>query len=213
LTIPDVVSVLKETGAGYFRGAFMGGYGSDEANLVLRTLDDTMYRLYEARSASAVMINVPEQIPYFYGETFVQALYALVPRYFWPEKPSLNEANLVTQWVMPDDSGFNPTGTLAEFYMNFGFLGVLAGGAVCFLLCAWAESVLTSRRTKNPAWLCVYPLLAEQFLIANTTFTRRISEGLRGVLVLVLMMLLFWLAKRLILPAALRGNRLLPSTR
>lgn len=196
LTIPKVAGVLQETSAGYARGVFQGGSSSDETNVLLRALDDTMYRLYDARSASAVMINVPDVIPYFYGKTLIHVFYSLVPRYFWPGKPSLIEIHKVTTWVMPNDSGWNPTGTLAEFYMNYGFLAVLIGGIACFFLCRGFDRLVKRKLIISPAWLCIYPILAEQFLFASSNFTRRICESIRGLVVLALIALLLSFAKR-----------------
>lgn len=196
LSVSDVAKVLYETGVGYVQGGFRGGYSSGEAHFLLRTVDDTMYRLYEARSASAVMMNVPDVIPYFYGKTFLHVFYAMIPRYFWPGKPNLAEIHYVTIRVMPSDSGVNPAGTLAEFYMNYGFIAVLFGGIASFLICRWSERILTRKLSISPAWLCMYPLLVELYVFASYNFTQRLSEGIRWFLVLVLIDLLLRYARR-----------------
>ncbi|MBU0571108.1 MAG: hypothetical protein KJ995_08345 [Candidatus Omnitrophica bacterium] len=189
LSVSQVFHVFAEAGVGYARGDFRGRMGSSSDVAMLRALDDTMFRLYQARSASAVMISVPNVIPYFYGKTFVHILYAMIPRYFCPNKPDLGEIQKVTTLVMPYDEGVNPAGTIAEFYMNYGFVAVFFGGIICLLLCRWIERILKHPERINLAWVCVYPIWAEQFLIPYGSFSRRICESFRSVLVLAIVAL------------------------
>ena len=105
----QVAEVLLEAS----KGLLQEDYGNEResslaSNPVWRILDDAMYRLYDARSASAVMESVPTVIPYSRGETFRHILYAYVPRYFWPDKPDLEELHHITTWVMTDDLGLAP---------------------------------------------------------------------------------------------------------
>jgi len=196
LSVTQVIDVIKETTSEYKRGAFEGDYGSSDPNIFLRALDDTMYRLYDARSASALMMSTPDIIPYFYGGTLVHALYSLVPRYFWPDKPHLEEIHNITKWVMKNESGTCSTGTLAELYMNYGFIFVFLGGIAYFFVCLWFENYLKDVKNITPAWICMYPILAEQFLLANHNFTQRGCETIRGLLVLALIALIFSMAKK-----------------
>ncbi len=194
----ETLNVVIETFSNINRGDDLyGKWGhSSPGAPTLKAIDDTMYRLYDARSAAAVMGNVPKIIPYFYGETFLHILYAYIPRYFWEGKPMLNEVHRVTTWVMPDDEGINPTGTIAEFYMNFGFIGILLGGGVCLALCRWGENSLNRPAGIGPALYCVYPVLSLYFVWASETFSRRIAESLRTLLVIGLLTLVFRLAAR-----------------
>ena len=187
-------NVLRGTTTTYYAGGFKGWDSSSANNALMRVVDDTMYRLYDARSASAVMISVPDTIPYFYGETFIHVFYSLVPRFFWPDKPDLIEINRVTALVMPSGFGSKPTGTIAEFYMNYGFLCVLLGGLASLFFCRWGESILIRGSNISPVWLIMYPLLAEQFLLANHNFTERLSEGIRCLVVLALLAVILRLA-------------------
>lgn len=185
----EVTEVLIEGTTQYFTDDVGGTHISPETNPLLRSLDDTMYRLYDARSASAVMTNVPDVIPYFYGRTLFHVIYVFTPRYFWPEKPDLGDIHKVTNLVMFPEIG-NPTGTVAELYMNFGFFAVLMGGVASFLLCRWGERNLARKGGIRPALLCMYPILSEQCIFASYNFTQRISESIRGLLVLAMIALL-----------------------
>lgn len=187
LTVPEVVTVMKTTGISYFTEAIQG---EAVINILLQALDETMGRAYEARSASAVMMGVPDVIPYFNGGTFVQVLYSVIPRYFWEGKPDLTNIQAVTTLVMPDDSGVNPAGSLAELYMNFGFTAILLGGFFSLFICRLTDNLLARKDIGLPI-ICAYPVIAELFLAANMSFTRRLSEGVRGMIVLWLVTLLF----------------------
>ena len=159
--------------------------GGDES-LLGKALDETMFRLFDARSAAAVMFNVPTVIPYRYGETTLQIFYAMIPRFLWDEKPSLGDIHLITTQVMPDDMGINPVGTIAELYLNGGFVAILLGGIICFAICRSIEHLLLSQGLKRGIFLCVYPLTIEWLIGANYNFTQRLSEGIHLLIFILL---------------------------
>lgn len=179
LSVRQVADVLADTSARYLSGNIATTTSSVEGNAALRSLDDAMFRLYDARSASAVMEAVPDILPYYGGRTFLHIFYALIPRFFWPEKPNLAEIHYVTTMVMPGDSGINPTGTLAEFYLNYGLVAVFLGGVVCWLIVRWHTSNLSAKGVISPTVLCTYPIIAELYFASNLNFTQRVCEGLR----------------------------------
>jgi hypothetical protein len=192
LNTVDVVGVL-------YRSLVDSMVGSD-SNL-LKYSDLTMERLYEARSASAVMASVPDKINYQYGSTMLHLFYAFVPRFFWPEKPSLREIHLFTVDVMPNDSGINPLGTLGEFYINFGLLFVFFGGLMSLWCCHFLESRFvsyyqTNRHSKLRALIIIYPVSAIWIFGSAYNFTQRLSEGLRLALVFFCLYLLFRIFKK-----------------
>lgn len=188
----QVVSVIAGTAVEFVRGD-----AGQVTSLIGQALDDTFDRLYMARSASAVMMNVPAVIPYSYGSTFMHVLYAWIPRYIWPEKPTLGDIHRLTTLVMPDDSGVNPTGTIAELYISGGFVAVLLGGIVCAYLCRAQERVLLRRTGRpSPAWICVYPSLGLWFLWADANLSQRIAEGLHVLLLFGLVRLFLRFARR-----------------
>lgn len=179
---PYLTPVQAAEIVGKTTGAFLAGKTDGEEFFLFKAMDDTMFRLYDARSASAVMMNVPNVIPYYYGATFLQIFYASIPRYFWPDKPSLGDIHTVTTLVMPDDMGINPTGTIAELYMNGSFIFVFFGGVICFMICRWIERVLLRKGLNQYILLCVYPIMTEWIVGANYNLTQRLSEGLRIVI-------------------------------
>ncbi|MBW4476366.1 MAG: hypothetical protein KME54_05695 [Tolypothrix brevis GSE-NOS-MK-07-07A] len=67
---------------------------------------------------------------FVYGETLEQAALATVPRILWPDKPvSAGSGDLVTRFAGLKIEGTTSLGigNIAEFYFNFGTLGVFFG--------------------------------------------------------------------------------------
>lgn len=178
----EILSVVGRTVLDY-------GRLTDQAPL-LNTVDTAMMRLYDARSASAVMMGVPDAIPYMYGETFLQVLFAAIPRYLWSAKPVLSDVHLITAAVMKDDIGVNPTGTIAELYLNYGFVAIFLGGVLCSRICLWLDHALAESVKAYAVWICVYPMMTEWLLGASYNLSQRLSEGVRGVIIFGLVTLL-----------------------
>jgi hypothetical protein len=80
---------------------------------------------------SHVLAVTPSQIPFQGGRTYSYMTTALIPRFVWPDKPSINDANRYYQLAFGlstarDVKGVNiGAGCLAEAYINFGWPGVI----------------------------------------------------------------------------------------
>jgi len=185
LSLGQTAEAIGKTSENYFSSGKSKFHGSQDRNPILRSIDDFMFRLFDARSASAVMMNIPNIIPFYNGKTFYHILFTFIPRYFYPSKPSLADIHFITIRAMPNDSGINPLGTVAEFYLNFGFVGVFFGGLICFLICKWGDGIILKkiRNIADISFVCTYPFLADLFWSSNFNFTQRICEGLRVFLV------------------------------
>jgi oligosaccharide repeat unit polymerase len=72
---------------------------------------------------------VPNQIGWAYGSTLVTWVVAPIPRSLWPGKPIIRPGLKLGSEVFgnPEGRGAVPPGAVAEFYMNFGVMGVLIG--------------------------------------------------------------------------------------
>ena len=79
-----------------------------------------------------VLDLTPSQVPFQDGQTYSYMAIALVPRFLWPDKPSVNLANQFYQvaYGLTDPRDLDrvsiAVGCLAEAYINFGWLGVTA---------------------------------------------------------------------------------------
>jgi len=175
----EILPLLADAASFYAGGEREEGFMAS----VMRTVDDTMDRLHMARSASAVMEGTPEVIPYFYGGTFLHVFYAFIPRYLWAEKPDLRDVHLLTLLVIFGEAGVNPTGTIAELYVNYGFVAVFIGGLLCFFLCQWQEALFMRGDQKAKYWVCVYPIVCVWVFWQDLNLSQRLAEGLRGILI------------------------------
>ena len=73
----------------------------------------------------------PSEIPFQQGSTYSYVLVSLIPRFLWPDKPTVNDANRYYQvaYGLSDAKSVGTTsiavGSMAEGYINFGWLGVV----------------------------------------------------------------------------------------
>jgi hypothetical protein len=78
-----------------------------------------------------VLDVTPSQIPFQGGQTYSYMAVSLIPRFVWPDKPSVSDANRYYQLAfglstVKDVDGVNiGAGCLAESYINFGWPGVI----------------------------------------------------------------------------------------
>jgi hypothetical protein len=81
-----------------------------------------------------ILDRTPETVPYQLGAYYPLLIKNLIPRVFWPEKPTVNLANQFFQveYGLTDRQNLKSVsiacGFEAEGYMNFGWLGILAVG-------------------------------------------------------------------------------------
>jgi hypothetical protein len=91
--------------------------------------DATLSRLSLLQQTANVMAFTPERVPYQYGHLYSYIGVTFIPRFLWPDKPSVNDANRWYQvsyrlTVRGELSTVSiAVGTLAESYINFGWLG------------------------------------------------------------------------------------------
>jgi len=82
------------------------------------------------KEAATVYENTPSPVPYQNGATYKYFLVTLIPRFLWPGKPSVNDANRSYQLsygvtrVEDLDHVAIGAGLIPEAYMNFGWAGV-----------------------------------------------------------------------------------------
>ena len=76
-----------------------------------------------------VLMQTPDLIPYQYGRLYSYLPISLIPRMFWPDKPSMNEANRFYQvaYGLTAERDLDhisiAVGTLTEGYISFGWTG------------------------------------------------------------------------------------------
>ncbi len=94
-----------------------------------RLSSDTLTRLSLLQQTGNVIEMTPAQIPYQNGRLYSYVLVTFIPRFMWPEKPSISDANKWYQvsyhLTLPAniESVGIAVGTITESYINFGWLG------------------------------------------------------------------------------------------
>lgn len=106
-----------------------------------KTIKDATYpslgRVALLTQAADVIDLTPSVVPYQYGSLYTYLVIGFIPRFFWPDKPSVNEANQFYQvaYGVTDESNLGKVsiaiGMLTESYINFGWFGVFP---IMFLL-------------------------------------------------------------------------------
>jgi hypothetical protein len=96
-------------------------------NLALQTLQRTSLLMQVAH----VLELTPSQVPFQEGATYRFVAVTLIPRFFWPDKPTVNDANRFYQVAYGltaerDLGGVSiAVGSLAEGFINFGWPGAI----------------------------------------------------------------------------------------
>lgn len=108
-----------------WNNALSDASGTDAKDLARRSLD----RLSLLRQTANVIELTPDIVPYQYGRLYSYLAVTFIPRFVWPSKPSVNDANRWYQVTYRltrsnDLRGVSiAVGTLAESYINFGWFG------------------------------------------------------------------------------------------
>jgi hypothetical protein len=91
--------------------------------------NQTLGRLSLLQQTANMMESTPNRVPYQYGRLYSYMLITFVPRFLWPDKPSVNDSNrwyqVAYRLTMRNDlHGVSiAVGYLPESYINFGWFG------------------------------------------------------------------------------------------
>jgi len=91
----------------------------------------TMERASLLAQVAHVLELTPSQVPYQGGQTYSYLAVTLIPRFIWPDKPTVSQANQYYQvaYGLTDarrlESVSIAVGSMAEGYINFGWFGVI----------------------------------------------------------------------------------------
>jgi hypothetical protein len=102
--------------------------------------------------AANVIEQTPGNVPYQYGRLYSYLAVSLIPRFVWPDKPSMNEANQFYQvaYGLTRERDLEKSsiavGSLTEGYINFGWFGTaLVMFLIGVLLDFWNETFLNKK--------------------------------------------------------------------
>ena len=103
------------------------------------------------QESATVYENTPSPVPYQYGASYGYLVITLIPRFLWPNKPSVNDSNRfyqvaygVTQAEDLDHVAIG-AGLIPEAYMNFGWVGIPVVMGAAGIVLGIFERVLLGR--------------------------------------------------------------------
>jgi hypothetical protein len=156
-----------------------------------RQLEFIEDRLNQNTLVGAARIQMEaHMVPFAEGETFVNALIALIPRIIWPDKPQFaGSGKLVTRFtgITFAEGTAVGIGHVMELYVNYGENGVLIG----YILMGAALSFLDSRsarhlRAGDTEGFLLYFLPGQQLLVVIGNFAEMTAAVLGSVILCIL---------------------------
>jgi hypothetical protein len=118
-----------------------------------------------------IVDEVPDRVPFLYGQSFYGWLFVLVPSSVWPDKPIFAEmAPILAHDIFLEPTNNIPPGLVGEAWLNFGWLGLLAVAAVGALMGLAYNSFLHARNDATVQVLYAMLLTRCSFIMMNTSF-------------------------------------------
>jgi len=155
--------------------------------------DATLSRLSLLQQTAHVMELTPSSVPYQHGSLYSYIAVTFVPRFLWPDKPSVNDANHWYQvtYGLTDPNQLSTVsiavGTVAESYINFGWFGpVLIIFPLGIFLGSFERIFLHA--DSSLLFSCVGAVLVPQLLAIEAQMAEYVA-GLAQQIILVLLVL------------------------
>jgi hypothetical protein len=111
-------------------------------------------------AASVLIRDTPSVAPFQHGKTLGVFFLAFVPRVLWPGKPTITVGAYITEAYGAGYGANTSTAPtqLGEFYMNFGYAGIIGGMLLYGLLLRLAHEILLVRPTTPALFVAVVVL-------------------------------------------------------
>jgi len=130
--------------------------GSDTQHYLLDGIAASTARLDGLGRMAVIVRDVPERVPYQGGWTIGRVAVSYVPRVIWPEKPHMGIGQFITDNFGAGAHIKTATGPTVpgEFYLNFGFAGVIGGMFMLGVLLRFLHEQLFGRVKTTLSLLC-----------------------------------------------------------
>jgi hypothetical protein len=157
-------------------------------------IQDVVQRLNLLNQTANVVEATPSTVPYQYGRTYPSVALNLIPRFIWPDKPSVNEANQLYQVTYGLTSRQNlnqvsiAVGVLTEGYINLGWPGVVIVMFLLGILFSFVEASFLSRESG-----LFYSAIGIAILLHFTAIEEQMAQYLGGTIQTVVLALLLLL--------------------
>ena len=134
---------------------------SEPVEYFVSGLTSTVGRLDCIGAASVLIRDTPERVPFQNGWTIGLFFLAFIPRVIWPEKPIITIGQFFTDMYGSGpliESSTAPT-QLGEFYINFGYPGIIGGMLFYGVMLRFLHQVLLTPPTTPGLLAAVVVLL------------------------------------------------------
>ncbi len=180
-------------------------------------LNKSVSRVSLLTQSANVLEQTPEVVPYQNGQLYSYLFISFIPRFVWPDKPSVSEANRFYQiaYGVTAEEDIETVsigvGVLTEGFINFGWLGVIG---IMFLLGIFFDFYQRAFLSKSSGVLMssLGIALLPQMLGIESQMAAYLGGIVQQVIfsLMVLLPIIRWQKRRLNIP--LRENETGPST-
>jgi hypothetical protein len=159
-----------------------------------RALNPSVSRISLLNQSANVVELTPSAVPYQYGWLYSYLAITWIPRFVWPNKPSVSEANQYYQVAYglstEDDLGkvSISVGLLTEGFINFGWFGVIGIMFLAGIFFDFYQKTFLSQNS-GPLMVGIGVILLPQFLAVESQMAQYVGGILQQVVVTVIVML------------------------
>jgi hypothetical protein len=197
------IGAQQEQGSRVERVAFWAQNSFDKWNEALsdssgegfrRALNPSVSRVSLLNQSANVVELTPSVVPYQYGRLYSYMAITWIPRFIWPDKPSMSEANQYYQvaygLTSEEDLGnvSISVGLLTEGFMSFGWAGVVGIMFLAGVFFDFYQKTFLSK-TSGALMTGIGVILLPQFLAVESQIAQYVGGILQQVVVTLVVML------------------------
>ncbi len=169
-------------------------FADPRAQTLRDAITPSVTRMSLLNQTANVVDLTPSVVPYQHGALYSYLAVSLIPRFLWPNKPSVNEANQFYQvaYGLTSEEALSQTsiasGTLAEGYINFSWPGALG---IMFLLGIFFDfyQITFLSKTSGPLLQAIGMVLLPTFLAVELQLAQYLGGILQEVVIILMVML------------------------
>lgn len=175
-------------------------------------MNASLSRMSLLTQTANVIEKTPSLVPYQYGRLYSYLAITWIPRFIWPDKPSMSEANRFYQvaYGLSDERDLESTaigvGVMPEAYISFGWFGVVG---IMFLMGVFYDFYqrMFFAKTSGALMLCIGVALLPQMIGIESQMAGYLGGILQQVvLTLIVFLPVIRLSKPARGPKHLRSN-------
>jgi len=159
-----------------------------------RALNPSVSRISLLNQSANVIEQTPSVVPYQYGLLYSYMAITWIPRFVWPDKPSMSEANQYYQvaYGLTSEEDVNKVaisvGLLTEGFINFGWAGVVGIMFLAGIFFDFYQRTFLST-TSGALMTAIGVILIPQFLSVESQLAQYLGGIVQQVVVTLIVML------------------------